>query len=192
MRLPARAASSQTGVTLIELMVTVAVLAIAAGMVAPSLSGLRASGQLRAASDELSGALQMGRHEAMKRGGRVSICASSNGSTCGGSGDWSTGWLVFEDRDSNGTWSSGDAAIQTGKVGSGVSILPSGNVGTAVHFRPDGRARSSSGALLAGTLAVCKTGTDLTDNVRDVRIRAGSQVSATRRASGGTCTTPSN
>jgi type IV fimbrial biogenesis protein FimT len=185
-----RPGSIVRGFTLIELMVAVAVLAIALGIAAPSLNGIRASGQLSAASSEISTAVQMARQEAIKRGRRVGLCASSTGTSCGGSADWSTGWLIFEDRDANGTWSGGDIAIQSGRVGSDLSLLPSSNVGSVISFRHDGRARASNGALLAGTLAVCKAGNDLPENVRDVSIRTGSQVSTTKR--NGSCTTPSN
>lgn len=81
------------GVTLIELMVTVAILAILITIAAPNFQTLMLNNRLSGITNEFMGTLNFARSEAIKRGGSVSVCRSSNGSTC--SGNWTNGWIVF-------------------------------------------------------------------------------------------------
>ncbi|MGL6160036.1 GspH/FimT family pseudopilin [Microbulbifer sp.] len=87
----------QGGFTLIELMVTIAVFAIVVTIAAPSFSAMINNNRSVALGEELAGALNYARSEAVKRGARVSICASSNGTGCTGADTWNQGWIVFAD-----------------------------------------------------------------------------------------------
>ncbi|MDE2593226.1 MAG: GspH/FimT family pseudopilin [Burkholderiales bacterium] len=87
------------GFTLIELMVTLAIAAILATMAAPMLSSFLARSQMNAVVNDLTGAIQMARMEAVSRNTCVSICrrATSGAAQCAGDdGAWSSGWLVYE------------------------------------------------------------------------------------------------
>ncbi len=61
---------------MIELMVTVAVLAIIAAIAVPAMQGLIAANRLSAASTELVTALQLARSEAIRRNAAVTVCGS--------------------------------------------------------------------------------------------------------------------
>jgi type IV fimbrial biogenesis protein FimT len=86
-----------TGFTLIELMVTLAVAAIALGIAIPSFNQTMRNNSSNALGNEFSTALNYARSEAIKRAKRVSICASSNGTSCLAANNWKQGWLVFVD-----------------------------------------------------------------------------------------------
>jgi type IV fimbrial biogenesis protein FimT len=86
-----------SGFTLIELMVTLAVAAIALGIAIPSFNQTMRNNSSSALGSELAGALNYARSEAVKRAKRVSMCASSNGATCLAANNWKEGWLVFID-----------------------------------------------------------------------------------------------
>ncbi len=85
----------QVGFTLIELMVTLAVAAVLVGMAAPSFNTMMQNNRAATLGDEVAGAMNLARSEAVKRGARVSICASSNGTGC--TGNWNQGFIVFVD-----------------------------------------------------------------------------------------------
>jgi type IV fimbrial biogenesis protein FimT len=60
--------------------------------------------------------MQLARSEAVKEGSTVTICASSNGTSCSASTNgWSSGWIVFSDFTGSGTYSStADSLIKIG------------------------------------------------------------------------------
>lgn len=86
-----------SGFTLIELMITLAIVGILLMVGVPSLKTFMQSNMLVASTNELLSALHVARSEAIKLNTRVSICDSSNGTSCGLTGDWSNGWIVFID-----------------------------------------------------------------------------------------------
>lgn len=86
---------SQTGFTLIEMVVTVAVGAILIGVALPEFSNLSRSNNMTTTVNDLVHALRITRSEALKSS-RASICVSSDQATCTG-GAWTQGWIVFAD-----------------------------------------------------------------------------------------------
>lgn len=92
---------SLNGFTLIELMVTLAVLAIVLGIAVPSFQKQIINNKSQTMGDEFAQALNFARSEAVKNKQRVSICASSNGTSCTGS--WSEGFIVFQDNAASDT-----------------------------------------------------------------------------------------
>lgn len=90
------------GFTLVELVVTLAVAAILLALATPSFAELLRRNRLAAANNELITALNTARAEALRRGRPVSICASKDQSSCLGSADWRTGWIIFEDNETTG------------------------------------------------------------------------------------------
>lgn len=105
-----------SGVTLIELAVTVTVAAILAVIAVPSYKQFVESGRLTAATNDLVGDLSLARIESMKRGGgtspagcpaggsgQVIVCASADGATCAASPTtWKAGWIAYWNQDGSG------------------------------------------------------------------------------------------
>lgn len=83
------------GFTLVELMVTLAVTAIVLGIAIPSFNTQILNNRSIALGEDLATALNFARSEAVKRAGRVSICASEDSETC--TGEWKDGFIVFVD-----------------------------------------------------------------------------------------------
>ncbi len=84
----------QQGFTLIELIIITVILVIIATIAAPNMTTMLHNNRAKALGDEFVAALNTARTEAVRRGLQVSLCASSNGTTCNSS-DWTDGWLVF-------------------------------------------------------------------------------------------------
>lgn len=88
---------AQYGFTLIELMVAIAILAIVIAIAAPSFNRTVQSNRAAVMSNELLGALQTTRSEALKRRTNVTLCRrNANGTDCDNSADWSAGWLLIQ------------------------------------------------------------------------------------------------
>ena len=84
----------QSGVTLIELVVVVAVAGILAAVAYPVFTSIINGNRLNSHADELTTSLQLARSEAISRNMRVSVCGSANGATCGGA--WNNWLTVLE------------------------------------------------------------------------------------------------
>lgn len=78
----------QRGMTLIELMFAVAILAILGVLAGPSFSSFIAGQELKTASFEFQSALTLARSEAIKRGTTATVTVSAKSS------DWANGWEV--------------------------------------------------------------------------------------------------
>ncbi|HAL39753.1 MAG TPA: pilus assembly protein FimT [Polaromonas sp.] len=104
------AKNTTRGFTLIELMVTVAVLAVMASLAAPSFRELLAAQRVRTTAYNIVGDLVLARNEAVKRGESVTLTPVSAA--------WNNGWSV-------NVASSTEVLSGQGSVGSGVQFTTS-------------------------------------------------------------------
>lgn len=86
----------QSAFTLIELMVTIAILAIIATLAAPNLSQMLHNTKVNTSSGDILSFLQQSRTEAIRLGKTVTVCGSSDGSSClsANKTNWSTGLIA--------------------------------------------------------------------------------------------------
>src|ERR1700754_155399 len=94
------------GFTLLETLVVVALLALLAAMATPSFVAWQVRDQVDARAYALLSTLAYARSEAIRRGGRITVCridaarhCLAAGQACrSGAGDWSCGWAVMIER----------------------------------------------------------------------------------------------
>ncbi len=146
------------GVTLVELMVTVAVLAIIAMIAVPSFQNLIIQNRVTSITNDFVAALQLARSEAIRRGHSVTVCKSSDGTNCVTSGNtWEIGWIVFHDTNGNSARDGSEPLVRVWPaLPAGYTLRPnSATFNNAVRFTAQGRLSAGVGA----TFQTCRNGT---------------------------------
>ncbi len=142
----------QTGFTLIELIIAVVIFGIMAAIAAPNYSSFIRSNRASAAYNTLVGTISLARLEAVKSSRVVSMCISSNQTSCDDTTatEWNNGWIVFSDFDGDGVVDSsdGDTILKTEPAtGSGITITS--DYTSLLSIAPRGRLRKQ------GSFVIC-------------------------------------
>lgn len=80
------------GFTLVELLITLALLAIAANIAVPAFDNFITRNRQQALMEQIASVLNNARAEAILQRRMIEVCGSSDGKSC--SASWSSGWLV--------------------------------------------------------------------------------------------------
>lgn len=182
--LPRHTPCRQRGFTLLELAIVVVIAAILLTLAVPSFNALIQGSRIDGDASALVSDLMLARSEAIKRRGQVALCASTGGATCD-TNDWSLGWLVYMDADSDGTLTSATidcpptptatadcilrkhAAISDGNE---LAVKPTIS---QLAFRPDGTVRD---VATTEQFEVCTSRTILDDRERIIRVEVSGHV----------------
>ena len=90
------------GFTLIEMLVTLAVLGILLAVSVPSFNNAILGNKLSGYANSFLASAQLARSEAIKRNAAMTMCRSADGTSCASSGGWQQGWIIFNDKDASG------------------------------------------------------------------------------------------
>ena len=150
--------SLERGFTIVELMVTIGIAAVLAGLAAPSFQQLMATNRLKTHTSALHTSLLMARSEAIKRHARVVMCKSTDGATCVTAGDWQQGWILFADTNNNAGVDAGEPILQKVATLSGDFILKgSGDLADYVSYTGTGAPKlKASDTFQTGAFTLCQ------------------------------------
>lgn len=150
------------GFTLIELAVTLSIVAVLAALAAPSLDSIMTNSRFKTHANALQSSLLMARSESIKRRVRVVACKSADQETCTTSGGWEQGWIVFVDTNDSASVDPAERAGIIDKVpalSGAFQLRGGGNVGNYVSFTSSGAAKlSGSDTFQSGVLLLCPAG----------------------------------
>jgi type IV fimbrial biogenesis protein FimT len=139
------ARKQQSGFTVVELMITLATAAILLSTAVPSFSAVVDKNQISAATDQLYVSLNAARSEALKRRSSVRVCPSADSTTCRDDGDWSDGWLIFEDVNANNAPDAAEIIRLVDGLEGEIDMQASTALSGFVQFQPTGAAIGSGG-----------------------------------------------
>lgn len=141
------------GFTLIELVVTMAVLVILVTVALPAFSHLVRETRTHTRAQDLYQAAQLARTSAITNNQRVTLSAD---------GQWSDGWQVFVDSNHNGQLDSGELLLASAEPNDSIRIVGNQWVVNHLSFIGTGESRYANGgpggAFQAGRVTVCAEG----------------------------------
>jgi len=143
----------ESGFTLIELLFALAVAAILMSVAVPALQMFSTNAKQTGAINDFVSSMHLARNTAITTNARVTMCASSNGTSCEAV-SWDSGWILFRDANSNQTVDGTDAIIGTGSPSDGPTIA-SVQYGQFLIYRPNGRAMGANVGTNTGEFTVC-------------------------------------
>lgn len=164
-----------SGFSLVELMITIVVLAVIISISAPNFTGLFNGNRLTAHANELVASLQMARSEALRRNAPVIVCRSTDGANCAGAaGAWDE-WITID---------SDDEVLRQDRVKAPVELTA--DVHT-ISFRGNGVARDASGNLLDAEFIACIPTTRPNANQRLISVGLGGRAAIESEDGAGNC-----
>jgi type IV fimbrial biogenesis protein FimT len=142
-----------SGVTLIETVTVMGIVAILAAIAIPSYQYVTQSNRIAGEVNGLLGDLQFARSEAIKEGQTVSVCVSTDGATCAaGNTAWNNGWVVLSP--------SSTTPVRAQSAFSGTDTLTPNGAISAISFNREGFAAGlPNGTLLTLHAATPSNGT---------------------------------
>jgi type IV fimbrial biogenesis protein FimT len=116
-----------TGYTMMELLMSLAIVAILAAIAIPSFKYVTSSNRIATEVNGLLGDMLFARSEAVKEGQSVTVCSSSDGLNCSGSDNWQNGWIVFLDTNGDKVRQNSEAIVRVQPAFSGTDSFVSSN-----------------------------------------------------------------
>ncbi|CAG1020655.1 hypothetical protein MTYM_00425 [Methylococcales bacterium] len=143
--------NKQHGVTLIELMIALAVLSILLSIAVPSFRQSIISNRLTTVTNEFMAAINFARSEAIKLGQSVTLCKSTDGSSCSTVNTvyWEDGWIVFADANADGDLDVGETLLRVWPALQSPYSLRSSAFPNFLRYNPQGAASNN------GNFAAC-------------------------------------
>lgn len=134
----------QRGITLIEMLAAIALLAILASVAVPSFAAIARQYRLDSLTEELMASVQFARIEALRHGYSIVLLRRTTCErTLKSTADWSCGWQVFVDTDGDEVLDSAETVLQSVVVPAGVTLQKKG--GSTRYLRIDVFGQSGRG-----------------------------------------------
>lgn len=151
------------GFTLIELMVALLVGALIMTLAVPAFRSVIERNRLAGAVNQWVGAIGFARNAAVTRATQVTVCPSTDGSSCSAGAAWASGWIAFTDGGTAGTVDGSDRVLRVGDATPGVQFtVASGFTNGYVAISAQGFAPAGGGVLHVCPTDSSRSGTKVT------------------------------
>lgn len=140
----------KNGFSLIELMMTIFILSIVLAFGVPAFNATTMNNRISSQINNLLSTLNFARSEAVKLGANITVCGSSNLTSCNTS-NWEQGWIVFRDSNANATVDAGETILRVQEALDGGTTLRTSGFTSNANVQFD-----TKGSLAAvGTFVLC-------------------------------------
>ena len=170
--------NTQRGVTLIELLMALTIAAVLLGLSLPSFASMKMRNSVAATHNLIMGGFATAREAAIVERLPTVLCPGSSDTGCRKDGIWEGGWMIFLDRNDNGTLDSSDTVLRQETAIDGDLAIRSSKHRSRVTFQPSGMAEGSNLTVkLCGADGVAVRGL-VTSNTGRTRSSTTKQVAA--------------
>ena len=146
---PQAAGRRQRGLSLVELLVSIAILAVMLALAGPPMAATIREYQASAVRDDLAGALELARLEAQRRAAPVMLQRLTGcGVTLVDGSDWSCGYQMYADDDRDGAQGSAETAFRTFPVPLNNLVTHVTNTTSLIQFNTTGLANGGAQRFL--------------------------------------------
>ena len=132
--------------TILELMITVSIMAILVTLGIPAFKDYALKQRLNAAVNALHSDLLLARSQAIHRDMQVTACPVDPTVGCAGSTEWSDGWIVFGDSNEDREYQDNEDVLRHGQ-GVEYMAIHSSSGRTTIRFYPNGSAPGSNTSI---------------------------------------------
>jgi type IV fimbrial biogenesis protein FimT len=137
---------SSTAFTLLEMMITIAIIAILVTLGVPAFFEFSQKQAISAAINTLHNDLLLARSHAVYEGLPVVACPGNETSGCTDGIQWSDGWIVFADPNADRTLQVNETVVRSGMAIEHMAINSSSGR-TSFRFYPNGSTPGSNGSI---------------------------------------------
>lgn len=144
--LPGRASSP--GISLVESSLVLATVAVLLALGLPWLRDFVTGSRVVAGANLLVADLAFARTEALKHAEDTILCESQDGVSCTSQSNWSNGWLIYVNADTDWEFGPGDTLLRVQHLDPAKSFIAFNGSGANgdryIKYQPDGSAKSGS------------------------------------------------
>lgn len=134
----------QTGLTLIELLMTLAIAAVLLSLSLPTFAHFTARNSVAASHNLMMTGFAAAREAAIVHRAPAVLCPGDATTGCRKDGIWDGGWILFLDRNTDGSLGGSDTLLRTETGFAGDVAIRSSRHRSRVTFKPNGMAEGSN------------------------------------------------
>jgi len=151
--------TNQTGFSLVELIVTLAIAGILLAVGLPSFQDFMANSRMAETNNGLVSSIQLARSQSLNKLQAAGLCTSNSplddDATCNAGAGYQSGWIVYVDDNGNGTRDAAEEIVHRGEpVSAAFAFTPDTIYANQIYFNDAGASVNTAGAPASGSITL--------------------------------------